>query len=90
MDDVTPAAMKREKEKARELRKTQWWQQKIANAECYYCHRILTPKEATMDHIVPISRGGRSTKGNIVVACKQCNTDKKDLVAVEWKVFEES
>ena len=30
-----------------------------------------------MDHIVPLVRGGRSTKGNVVPACKACNTGKK-------------
>lgn len=86
--DFDEASAKREKQRARELRNSQWWKNKIANAECYYCHKKLLPREATMDHIVPISRGGSSVKGNVVVACKQCNTSKKDQVAVEWEVFE--
>jgi len=43
-----------------------------------------------MDHIVPLARGGRSKKGNVVPACKTCNTKKKTLVPVEWKAYLES
>ena len=30
----------------------------------------------TMDHIVPVARGGKSNKGNVVVCCFNCNQDK--------------
>jgi len=40
-----------------------------------------------MDHIVPLSRGGRSTKGNVVPCCKTCNTNKKQLLPMEWEVY---
>ena len=39
----------------------------------------------TMDHIVPIIRGGKSTKGNVVPACKECNTKKKHSLLMEWE-----
>jgi 5-methylcytosine-specific restriction endonuclease McrA len=40
-----------------------------------------------MDHVVPISRGGRTTKGNVVPACKTCNTAKKQLLPMEWEAY---
>jgi 5-methylcytosine-specific restriction endonuclease McrA len=40
-----------------------------------------------MDHIVPISRGGKSTKGNVVPCCKSCNTAKKQLLPIEWEEY---
>jgi 5-methylcytosine-specific restriction endonuclease McrA len=40
-----------------------------------------------MDHIVPIARGGRSTKGNVVAACKECNTAKKQRLPMEWDQY---
>jgi hypothetical protein len=40
-----------------------------------------------MDHIVPLSRGGRSVKGNVVPACKTCNTKKKHLLPMEWEAY---
>lgn len=77
--------MKKEREKAQQLRKSTWWQNLIRNnAKCYYCGKFLSHEQTTMDHIVPVSRGGSSTKGNIVVACKECNNLKKDMTAVEW------
>ena len=36
-----------------------------------------------MDHVVPLSRGGRSVKGNIVPCCKECNNNKKYKTPVE-------
>jgi 5-methylcytosine-specific restriction endonuclease McrA len=36
-----------------------------------------------MDHLVPLIRGGRSTKGNLVPACKDCNVAKKHKLAFE-------
>lgn len=43
-----------------------------------------------MDHIVPLSRGGKSTKGNVVPACKGCNNKKKYMVPIEWEEYLES
>lgn len=81
---VTPEFIKKEKDKARTLRKTRWWQRKISEGRCYYCGAIVRPNELTMDHVVPIIRGGRSTKANIVPACKTCNSKKKYLLPFEW------
>ena len=82
--EVSPAEVAREKQKARDLRKTRWWQNKLAKGECHYCGRRLPPSELTMDHVVPIIRGGRSTRNNVVPACKECNDKKKYLLPVEW------
>jgi len=73
----------RERAKARELRKSQWWQNKLNAGICYYCGKKFPRHELTMDHIVPIVRGGKSTKGNIVPCCKACNNAKKYLTPVE-------
>lgn len=40
-----------------------------------------------MDHRVPLARGGRSTKANLVAACKACNTAKKYLLPAEWEAY---
>lgn len=73
----------REKKKARELRKSQWWQQQLQKGICHYCGKHFEAEELTMDHVLPIVRGGKSTKGNIVPCCKQCNNDKKYLTPAE-------
>ena len=40
-----------------------------------------------MDHIIPIIRGGKSTKNNIAPACKDCNNKKKHLLPMEWEEY---
>jgi 5-methylcytosine-specific restriction endonuclease McrA len=78
-----------EKEHARALRASRWWQNLIANAACYYCGTPLTQQAATMDHVVPVAQGGRSVRGNVVPACKACNTAKGGLSAAEWLLLRE-
>jgi hypothetical protein len=88
--EIDDAHVRREKERARELRKSRWWQSVCDKASCYYCAKALTRAEVTMDHVVPVSQGGTSTKGNVVPACKVCNTLKRDMTAVEWALHLES
>ena len=73
----------REKQKAKELRQSQWWKNETAKGRCHYCGKTFPPEALTMDHVLPIVRGGKSTKGNIVPCCKQCNNDKKYLTPAE-------
>jgi 5-methylcytosine-specific restriction enzyme A len=80
---VDPAHIKREKAKAKELRNSPWWKQKLAQGICHYCEKKFSKDLLTMDHIVPIGRGGTSTKGNIVVCCKECNSKKQSQTAAE-------
>ena len=80
---VDPAQIAKERAKARELRRTNWWQAQIQKGVCHYCGGTFPPSELTMDHIVPLSRGGHSTKGNIVPCCKTCNNKKKYTMPVD-------
>ncbi len=77
--------IKRERAKARELRQSQWWKRRRATGICHYCEGTFSPRELTMDHLVPLIRGGRSTKGNLVPACKDCNSKKKHQLVFEWQ-----
>ena len=72
-----PARIKREREKARKLKKSQWWLTQLNQGICHYCEKKFTVRQLTMDHVVPIARGGTSTPGNIVPACQACNQKKK-------------
>ncbi len=85
--DIDEAASKRERQKAKDLKKSRWWQNLIQKCACYYCGMALVREQVTMDHVVPISRGGRSTPGNLVPACKTCNEQKRSLTAVEWQDY---
>ncbi len=80
---VDPEHIKIERRKAQELRKSSWWKQQIGKGLCYYCEKHFAKELLTMDHVVPLARGGKSTKKNCVVACKDCNTDKGSMMSVE-------
>ena len=84
---VSEVEVKKEREKARLLRKTQWWKQRLARGICYYCQDRFSSSELTMEHIVPLIRGGRTTKGNVVTVCKECNKKKKYLLPMEWEEY---
>lgn len=75
----------RERNKAKELRRTQWWKNRRASGVCHYCGDRFPPRELTMDHVVPLSRGGRTTKSNVVPCCQHCNYRKKYLLPLEWE-----
>ncbi len=79
--------IKKEKEKAKKLKKTSWWRKKTATGICYYCKRKFKPKDLTMDHKIPLSRGGMSIKENLVPCCKECNFKKKYLLPIEWEEY---
>ncbi len=81
------ASIKKERSKARLLRNSQWWKRCKSRGLCHYCEVEFLPAELTMDHIVPISRGGKSSKGNTVPACKTCNNNKKYLLPIEWDAY---
>lgn len=83
IETVDPGLVKRERAKARELRGSSWWRQQIGKGQCYHCGGKFQREELTMDHLIPLSRGGRSTKKNIVVSCKECNSHKKNLTVAE-------
>jgi 5-methylcytosine-specific restriction endonuclease McrA len=85
--DLSREDLNRERRKARELRESQWWKRRLAKGICHYCGRSAEPRDLTMDHIVPVSRGGQSTKSNVVPCCKACNNAKKQLLPMEWEQY---
>lgn len=50
---------------------------------CQYCDKLVPYEEQTLDHVIPKSRGGKSTWENLVLACKRCNTMKADNLPEE-------
>jgi hypothetical protein len=53
-----------------------------AGVACAYCDATPT----TVDHVMPLSRGGTNFEGNLVPCCKACNSSKCDLLLIEWKL----
>lgn len=78
---------KKEREKARKLRDSAWWKRKRGSGVCYYCGKKFPPTDLTMDHLIPLARGGSSTKENLVPCCKDCNNKKKNMMPHEWTEY---
>lgn len=57
----------------------------VIRERCYYCNRLLTRKNKSVDHLVPLSRGGTDGPANMVNACKDCNRDKGCLSVNEFR-----
>lgn len=47
------------------------------NFQCQYCLKYFSQFSLTVDHVMPASRGGKTSWDNLVAACKKCN-NKKD------------
>jgi 5-methylcytosine-specific restriction endonuclease McrA len=83
--EVSLEEIERERRKAKELKKTSWWKNKRASGICYYCKKKFPVQDLTMDHLIPLIRGGKSIKANLVPACKDCNSQKKYKLPMEIK-----
>jgi HNH endonuclease len=56
------------------------------DGRCAYCKQPPPDGERlTMEHVVPLSRGGSHSEGNILPACGTCNTTKNDKLLIEWR-----
>lgn len=65
------------------LKMRKWINKSITNdlvPRCVYCGIFLTKEILTIDHIVPLSKGGSNCKTNLVTSCQQCNCRKDDNV----------
>jgi 5-methylcytosine-specific restriction endonuclease McrA len=85
--ELTEQDIRRERDRGRDLRRSRWWQNRLARGICHYCGGTFPPGELTMDHLVPVARGGKSTPGNVVPACRECNSRKKYLLPMEWDEY---
>lgn len=59
---------------------------KVVNRQrglCFYCGKY---ERLTMDHVVPLCRGGRHAIANIVGACGSCNKSKNGSLLIEWRL----
>lgn len=52
---------------------------------CAYCKKILTAETVTIDHVVPLSKGGSRGRSNLVLCCSKCNGEKKDMTVEEFR-----
>jgi len=55
---------------------------KLQESSCFYCG--LSGGE--VDHVIPLSRGGTHSIGNLVGACRSCNSSKNNNLIMEWVI----
>lgn len=54
---------------------------------CFYCHDEVTRKTATVDHLIPVAKGGTNDDDNLVLACTYCNCAKADMTLAQFVDF---
>lgn len=54
------------------------------NNQCCYCGYTQKHKELTIDHVIPISKGGNDSYENQVPCCRLCNLSKGDKAVRQW------
>jgi len=65
---------------------TPWSRQQVWEQTKGVCYLCLSALDGSwhVDHVVPISRGGRDSLDNLLPACASCNASKKDNLLEEW------
>lgn len=51
---------------------------------CRYCYAFIQGPP-TIDHVIPLTRGGKHAPSNLVASCLSCNCSKSDLLVEEWQ-----
>ena len=51
---------------------------------CPYCGERMLPRDKTLDHMQPVSRGGKHSITNVVVCCRSCNSRKHTMPLMQW------
>ncbi|WP_146890922.1 HNH endonuclease, partial [Acetobacter oeni] len=57
------------------------------NFSCQYCNDHLPTHELTFDHVIPRSKGGKTSWDNVITACGSCNLLKADHLPQEIRMF---
>jgi hypothetical protein len=57
---------------------------KRQKGRCKYCKCAMDRSSATVDHVVPLSQGGRNSRSNVVLACRACNAAKGSMSAADF------
>jgi len=60
---------------------------RLSKKPCFYCG---STQNITVDHVIAIARGGVDGIGNLVPACKSCNSQKRELTIMEWRLKRKS
>jgi 5-methylcytosine-specific restriction endonuclease McrA len=56
------------------------------NHQCQYCSKRIDTRHATLDHVQPVSKGGKTSWENCTTACAPCNSSKSDNTNIKPKI----
>jgi 5-methylcytosine-specific restriction endonuclease McrA len=56
--------------------------ERLYNLPCYNCG---STENLSIDHVIPLARGGNHSIGNLMTLCRKCNASKGKKFLVEWK-----
>jgi 5-methylcytosine-specific restriction endonuclease McrA len=62
-----------------------WFFRNVKHIPCCYCGRFLTKESATVEHIIPLFKGGSYAASNLTIACSKCNGTRGDNSFSKWK-----
>lgn len=62
---------------------------KYGTLTCYLCLEAIKFGKDSIDHKVPLSRGGSNEYGNLAIACRKCNCKKHTKTEEEYRKKEE-
>lgn len=89
--DITQAVRRRSRKKAAlvDPHVTVSWLRSRDGDGCYYCGAVLVfegnvPDRAHLEHKTPLSRGGKHSESNCVLACRTCNQSKYTMTETEF------
>lgn len=49
---------------------------------CHWCQQPVPFKQSTLDHVIPLSKGGSNGTDNLVMACHPCNAERENNVSL--------
>jgi 5-methylcytosine-specific restriction endonuclease McrA len=79
------AYCKRKSKDPFELSPDEWYKlMKEFGWKCFYCENSVSGKNRTVDHIVPIFKGGITEYKNLIPACRMCNGRKGTKDFMKW------
>ncbi|ACG60405.1 gp83 putative HNH endonuclease [Iodobacter phage PhiPLPE] len=73
---VAPCSHKTERSKSGRYGKYKRWRVSGKRNHCRWCKAVLTYETATLEHVVPLNRGGLDCESNWDIACLACNTSR--------------
>ena len=78
--NTVQGARRRYKIKGGQLTTQRWLMIKNRSPLCSMCGRFVECQNLTLDHIIPLSKGGRHIPSNVQALCKSCNSSKHDKI----------